>query len=367
MQNQWTREMRMGLTPLFVVCVCFGSAARAEHDEQWRPIPGSAFGDGSAMKKGINGGYVSVNPVTGEAFVNIQERGFWRSTDGGKTFVRLTEMEKVCAARCLPGPIDIGPDGKKIAVYNWAHGGHDVKGEADRADHSICAYSLDSGQTWTPFGGPCGVGAGHQAGHGGGAMEPGAGTTMLISFESSPTLQLSTDLGKTWASLDEKREGVFCLGVFSPSEFILVRWNGIWRTGDAGKTWTQASQIGFCGTRMIHGKDAAYLASPKGLVASKDKGKTWDIQGVPPPSPVLGEFPFCRGADEGNFVVATRKGLAETKDGGKSWTMVTPPLPQTDKDRSSGSIAFDPAHNVYYFSACDHTGHCPMTFTPARN
>jgi photosystem II stability/assembly factor-like uncharacterized protein len=104
----------------------------------------------------------------------------------------------------------------------------------------------------------------------------------------------------------------------------------------------------------------------KGPVVSKDKGKTWEIQGGPPPSPIINGLPFCRGADESNFVVATKAGLAETKDGGKSWTTVTPSLPQTDEDRNSGSIALDPAHNVYCFSACDHSGRRPMMFAPAR-
>jgi hypothetical protein len=58
--------------------------------------------------------------------------------------------------------------------------------------------------------------------------------------------------------------------------------------------------------------------------------------------------------------VATKAGMAETLDGGKSWRVITPPLPQTEAGRDSGYVAFDPVHDIFYFSATDHRGHNQM-------
>jgi photosystem II stability/assembly factor-like uncharacterized protein len=100
--------------------------------------------------------------------------------------------------------------------------------------------------------------------------------------------------------------------------------------------------------------------SPKGLVVSKDQGKTWAIQGVPPSSPPLNSFPPCLGKDENHFVVATKEGLAETRDGGQSWKPVTP-LPG-DYEAGNASLAFDPVHDVFYIAYHFHAGRMAMRY-----
>lgn len=81
-------------------------------------------------------------------------------------------------------------------------------------------------------------------------------------------------------------------------------------------------------------KGAVYWVGAEGLIVSKNKGKTWQVQGSAVDA-IMGPF---FGKDEKHIVVIGLKGIFETTDAGKEWTNV---MPLTLVD-----AALD--HNVYY-------------------
>ena len=112
---------------------------------QWTLLSPESFPGNKFDKQGPPGGYIGVDHLTGDVYVNVQGKGFWKSSDAGKTFARLGDG-KLFTVDCLPGPVNISEDGKKIVVFNWMH-----YARPGAAGYSIDAISLDAGKTWQPF------------------------------------------------------------------------------------------------------------------------------------------------------------------------------------------------------------------------
>ena len=64
-------------------------------------------------------------------------------------------------------------------------------------------------------------------------------------------------------------------------------------------------------------KGAVYWVGAEGLIVSKNKGQTWQIQGTAVDA-IMGPF---FGKDENHIVVVGFKGIFETTDGGNQWKM----------------------------------------------
>jgi len=93
-------------------------------------------------------------------------------------------------------------------------------------------------------------------------------------------------------------------------------------------------------------KGAIYWAGAAGLIASRDKGKTWEIQGGAVDA-AMGPF---FGKDERHAVVVGAKGFFETSDGSATWKLAAPlPEPGCRVDWF-GNYAWDPVGDVFYFA-----------------
>jgi photosystem II stability/assembly factor-like uncharacterized protein len=85
----------------------------------------------------------------------------------------------------------------------------------------------------------------------------------------------------------------------------------------------------------------------KGLLVSRDEGKTWSIQGQ---EIELAQGPMF-GKSAEHLVAVNKQGFQETKDGGKSWKKVAS-LPDGFTVATVGpNYAWDPVNDLFYASS----------------
>ena len=95
---------------------------------------------------------------------------------------------------------------------------------------------------------------------------------------------------------------------------------GIERSTDDGASWTTVSKLDPRSRVAVVFKGAVDWVGAEGLMVSKDKGKTWRVQGTPVDA-IMGPF---FGGDENHIVVVGHSGFSETVDAGKTWKTVSP-------------------------------------------
>ena len=171
------------------------------------------------MKPGYAGptAGVVVDPATGAVFMVVNDQGLWRSTDHGATFTRCDSG--TIGGRCETGwALQADPAGKRLACFMI---------------YGSSAMTTDGGETWTKF----------KATHFDCGSVDWADTgkrLLAIRHESGGLLTTSDDGGGTWKDLEKGFAGV---GVFDHSTFIATKEKepGIFRSTDAGASWTQIS------------------------------------------------------------------------------------------------------------------------------
>lgn len=112
--------------------------------------------------------------------------------------------------------------------------------------------------------------------------------TPTVCVAGGAGLLRSTDGGATWALLPSPGNGFGANAIarFSDSVAVIASSDGLWRTVDAGLTWTrvytavQGTQLGVAFSTTGIGIATGY----DGILRSTDQGLTWAAQSVPAPS-----------------------------------------------------------------------------------
>jgi hypothetical protein len=135
------------------------------------------------------------------------------------------------------------------------------------------------------------------------------------------------------------------------STFVAGNSGGIYRSTNAGSSWSQVSTVKAHGHTTIQFNGKFYLGTAGGLLASTDKGATWHIQGA---ALNIYQGPFF-GADENTMVVAGTGGVYKTTNAGTTWTKISALYPNSQFDLGwMGCYSWDPINNIVYA--------CRMTF-----
>src|SRR5690348_12029882 len=69
----------------------FAAAVTAGEGPAWQPMLGDFLKTEKAGSFGMCG--ICVDRATGDVFINLSDRGFYRSTDGAKSFKRLSDNQ----------------------------------------------------------------------------------------------------------------------------------------------------------------------------------------------------------------------------------------------------------------------------------
>ena len=235
---------------------------------------------------------IAVDRITGDVFMIVPDQGIWRSSDHGESFARV-DGGKI-GGRCETGfSLNLDPGGHRLACFM-------LDGPS--------ACTLDGGKNWTAM---LGNGRGWDAA----SVDWSAKQPLNIfalRHESDGEIYSSPDLGKTWRL---KGKGFASVGIFDAATFVATKEKGIFRSTDGGGSWQKVSELQPAGrdTRILNG--VAYWTSSEGLLASRDAGKTWAVQG----KAVECSFGPYFGKDERHIVVVGKKGFFESQDGGATW------------------------------------------------
>lgn len=264
---------------------------------------------------------VVVDRSSGDVFMVVSDQGLWRSSDHGATFARCDGG--AIGGRCETGwALQADPAGKRLACFMI---------------YGSSASSTDGGRTWTKF----------KTSH----LDFGAvdwadtGRRLLaLRHESGGLLTTSDDGGETWKDLEKGFSGC---GVIDRATFLATKEKepGIFRSTDAGATWTKVFAETPTAAVPVVFDGAAYWPTGKGVLVSRDNGTTWSTVG----QPVEAMFgPIFASAD--HFVVAGKSGFSETKDGGKTWHPAAPLPAGFGIGRVGPNYAWDPRADIFFAS-----------------
>jgi photosystem II stability/assembly factor-like uncharacterized protein len=295
--------------------------------------------------------------------------GIHMSVDQGKTFDRVDDAKKTRGCPFSGSAILASPEGGKIVVFSGAWG-------------STSCYTLDGGKTWTDFADVIDGNTKKISGLDFGAVDWDSGTIVGFQHESygGPHVYISTDMGKTWGQLNPppgaelspwypmrgktQKIGAFDygqsgVGTFGAKELVYSHAGGTWRSEDGGGTWAKISDHHCVGPVQVFKGVGYWLAKEEAngkwfgyILATKDKGKTWQQVGKPINN---GESPYMLlprfGKDDKHIVVAASTGIVESSDGGANWKVVVANYPQKLVPRwvcNSDCFEYDPARDIFY-------------------
>ena len=271
---------------------------------------------------------VVADRTTGDVYMIVTGQGVWKSSDRGGTFRRMDG--KVVGGRCETGyALCMDPAGKRLACFM-------LDGRSGRTD--------DGGKTWTAV-------KNVQRGYDWAAVD-WSGKTVKTIFalvhESGGIGAVSRDGGKSWKQVGKR---YLAVGVFGADVLVCgkEKTQGIFRSTDGGGQWTQVDEATPIGAMVLFGGTGYWLTN-KGLMTSKDRGKTWvhsaDVAGA-----AWGPY---FGKDAKHFVVINRKGFRETPDAGKTWKVIAPYPPSVKREFNRRgwflNFAWDPIGRVCYVS-----------------
>ena len=280
---------------------------------------------------------VVVNRLTGAVTIKVVGGGLWRSADQGQTWQRADKDT-------LSGRDETG----------WAT-------SADQNAPSRCAsFSLDGfagwttdGQTWQRF---TDLGRNWDYGSVDWAA-PVPKTIIAAKHETSPPGEVyaTSDGGITWHKLaiylGDSRDRIAMVGALEATTFIYSKGEGIYRSTDAGLTWTQVSPVNPQTRIPVLFQGVHYLGSASGLLVSKNHGASWQARGAPVN---IWQGPFF-GRDEREMVVVGTEGVFKTKNAGETWTRAAGLKPKEGNYVFSpnwfGCYAWDPVNDLLYASA----------------
>jgi hypothetical protein len=272
---------------------------------------------------------VVVDHQSGDIVVNVSDRGFFRSTDQGKSWKRLGAELK--GRTEWPGCLQLDPTGKTKAIASALVYGSPIVVSGDREGTWAAMDKKSSHVDWFAFD----------------WTDPDHKFVLALKHESGGLLLASRDGGKTF---DDVGKGYGPAWVFDAQTAVVAEAKskdrpkpGLLRTTDGGKTFKPCGD--WSATALPKWRDDALDWLVDGaLIISKDKGETWekrcDLKD--------GRCGPIFGKDAKQLLVLTGTEIVESTDGGATWP-VKIALPKDLMGVSALTwIEYDPSHDVVY-------------------
>lgn len=283
---------------------------------------------------------VVVNRTNGDVTIKVVGLGLWRSANQGKHWQRV--------------------DGDTIS-------GRDETGWTTSADQDsptrLASFSLDGSAGWTTDGlhwrSFTTLGRNWDYGSVDWAT-PVPQTIIAAKHETTPPgeVYVTTDGGVTWKQLpvhlSANRDRVSMIGALNATTLIYGNGDGIQRSTDTGRTWTQVSAANPQTRIPVRFHGTHYLGGPNGLLVSRDLGASWQAQGA---AVDVWQGPFF-GRDERELLVVGKDGVFVTQDAGVTWRKAAELKPKDGGFAFTanwfGCYAWDPVNGLLYASAMGH-------------
>lgn len=310
---------------LTAVVVLFPTAAAAA---DWEATTTDLLRTEKSGYGGLSG--VAVDRATGHVFVDLSDRGVFRSADQGRTWERHGAglgKGRTETAGCFM----LDPTGKtKRLLLPTVYGGPIALGSADGGDWR----HLDKASVHVDW---CAANW----------SDPELKFLLTLKHESGGLLLWSRDGGKSFA---EVGKGYGPAWVFDADTAVVALAKskdrpkgGLVRTTDGGKTFQPAGEYAPQWLPRWHG-DALYWLADGALIKTTDKAATWakvcDLKD--------GRFGPVFGKDSRHLFVLTGAGVVESADGGATWAKPVP-LPKELKGVSPLTwLDYDPGNDVLY-------------------
>jgi hypothetical protein len=271
-----------------------------------------------------------VDHATGDLYVYLSERGFYRSKNQGKTWARL-EHGPTKGRTEQPGCLQLDPSGKsKRLVAATVYGGPLALGALDGGDWKF----LDNKSNHIDW---CAVDW----------SDPGLKLILALKHESGGTLLGSVDGGKTFT---EVGKGYGPAWIFDSNTAVVAEAKtkdkpkpGLLRTVDGGKTFKPCADFSATALPKPRG-DALYWLTDSALIRTTDAGQTWEkVSDVKD-----GRYGPIFGKDAKHLFVLTNAGVIESTDGGA--TLSKPIAPPADLKGVSALtwLEYDPVNDLLY-------------------
>jgi photosystem II stability/assembly factor-like uncharacterized protein len=293
----------------------------------WQPLTADLIAKEKPGYGGLSG--VAVDHATGVIYVELSDRGVFRSKDQGKTWERFGKEFKGRTEQ--PGCLLLDPTGKgKRLLCPTVYGG--PVGVAALEEDNWRYFDPKSTHVdwcvvdWT---------------------DPDLKFVLALKHESGGALLVSTDGGK---SFEEGGKGYGAAWIFDGSTAVVAEAKtkekpkpGLVRTTDGGKTFKPCGD--FLATALPKWRgDTLYWLVDTALIKTTDAGKSWDkVSDLKD-----GRYGPIFGKDAKQLFVITGGGVVESTDGGATWSQPLA-VPKELKGVSSLTwIDYDPVNDVLY-------------------
>ncbi len=320
--------------PLLAALTIAPVVASAAAPPKWQPMLGDLVKTEQAGFGGLCG--IVVDPAEGTVWINVSDRGFYRSDDQAKSFHRCGD-EQPKGRTESPGCLMLDPSGVTKRMMTALVYGAPI------------SVSDDGGATWRALDGK----ASHVDWFAADWTDPDLKFVITLKHEAGGLLLTSRDGGATFT---EVGKGYGPGWVFDGKTAVVAeaRERGrpkpnLMRTTDGGETWKPSGAYSPVGTGSVQvlprpNGNSLYWLVEGALIATDDQGETWkhvaDIKD--------GRYGPVFGKSGKHMFVLTGAGIIESTDGGASWS---DPIPPPDGLQGVGGLtwlAYDPASDVLY-------------------
>jgi photosystem II stability/assembly factor-like uncharacterized protein len=272
---------------------------------------------------------LAVNHETGDVFLDLSDKGLYRSCDQGQTWKK--HGPEVKGRTEWPGCLALDPTGtSRGMVLATVYGGP-------------AGVSDDAGASWRWLG--------QQSGHVDWCALAWAGGhrrfVLALRHESGGELIASRDGGKSFAVVGK---GYGPAWVFDDQTAVVAQMRTkerpkphLLRTTDGGRTFQEVGEG--TATALPRWRDGTlYWLVDGALLATTDAGKSWKkLSGL-----AGGRYGPVFGRDTRHMFVLTGDGIAESRDGGSTWGKALA-LPKELKGVSPLTwLDYDPKNDVLY-------------------
>jgi hypothetical protein len=319
---------------LLAALTAASSISRADDQPVWQGTLGDLVKTENAGFGGLCG--MVVDPTNGTIWINISDRGFYRSDDQARTFHRISDKQPRGRTE-TPGCFQLDPTGASQRLMTALVYGSPI------------SVTEDAGATWRSFD----ARSSHVDWFAVNWSDPNLNFILTLKHESGGLLLASRDGGTTFTEIGK---GYGPGWVFDDKIAVVAQARSrdrpkpnLMRTTDGCKTWQPCgaySPVGANSAQALpkwHG-GALYWLVEDALIVSEDKGETWKKAA----NVKDGRYGPVFGKDPKQMFVLTGSGLIETLDGGATWSKPIAPPKELKGVGGLTWLAYDLKNDVVY-------------------